>query len=164
MPAAATYEPITTVTHTGGSVTNITLSNIPQTYTDLVVVSNVIYSANSGDYISYRLNGNTTNNNYYMQRVGINSTQMDPVYFGDTKFVLYSGSTSQYVPFIMNVFNYTNSTNQKSVICRLHNSSVETYAGGTFTPTGAITQIDVFFAAASIAAGTTVTIYGIKAA
>jgi hypothetical protein len=163
MPAGATYEPIATVTHTGGSVTQIDLTSISQSYTDLVVVGNVIYSANL-DYMSYRLNGNSTNNNYAIQRMGFSSTNIDPSYGLDNKFVAYTSSLTQYVPFIMNLFNYTSTFGQKSAILRLHNATYSTYYGGVFTPTSAITQVSLFFAAASIAAGTTITIYGIKAA
>lgn len=165
MAAGVTYEPISTYTHTGASVTNITFSTISQSYTDLVVVANVIYSANSGDYLSFRLNGNTTNGNYGIQRLNITSSSVTADRFTDSKFVGYSASTSQYVPFIMNLFNYTNASYQKSALLRIHNANAtSTYYGGVFTPTSAITQIDLFFAASSIAAGTMVTIYGIKAA
>lgn len=165
MPAGATYEAISTYTHTGGSTTQIDMTSIPQTYTDLVVVGNVIYSANAGDYLSYRLNGNSTNGNYAIQRMAFNSSSVSPDRGTDNKFVGYSASASQYVPFIMNLFNYTNTSYQKSAILRIHNAGTTSmYYGGTFTPTSAITQVSLFFAASSIAAGTTITIYGIKAA
>lgn len=165
MAAGVTYEPIVTYTHTGGSTTNITLTSISQSYTDLVVVGNVIYSANGGDYLSYRLNGNTTNGHYAIQRLAFSSSSATADRGTDNKFVGYSSSTSQYVPFIMNLFNYTNTSYQKSAILRIHNAgSGSMYYGATFTPTDAITQIDLFFAASSIAAGTMITVYGIKAA
>lgn len=160
-----TYEPIATYTHSGASTTTITLSSIPSTYTDLVVVSNVIYSANNGDYMSWRINGDSSSLYSNTPLVGTGSSAESYRATNDNKIAFYGSSTTNYVPVITNFMNYSNATTFKTILQRASNASNSAEARiGLYRSTSAITSISLFFGAASIAAGTNITIYGIKAA
>jgi hypothetical protein len=161
---AKTYEPIATYTHSGASTTTITMSSIPGTYTDLVVVSNVIYSANNGDYMSWRINGDSSSL-YSNTVITGDGTTASTNRATDNKIAFYASSTSNYVPVITNFMNYANTTSYKTILQRASNSASSVEARvGLYRSTSAITSISLFFGAASIAAGTNITIYGIKAA
>lgn len=165
MPAGATYDCIATTTLSGSPVTTVSFTSIPQTYTDLVLVSNIIYSANAGDYISLRFNGNT-GTNYSTIRVAANgSTVGTGANSNDDKLPFYSASTTQYVPFIAHINNYSNTNVNKTALVKVANATANLDIGvGLFRSTSAITQVDVFFAAANIAASSTFALYGIAAA
>lgn len=165
MAAGATYEPLATTTVSGSSVGSVGFSGISGSYTDLLLVANVLYSANAGDYISLRINGNGTNNNYYLTRLGGNGSTVDGQYSGDNKFVMYTASTTQYVACFFHIFNYANATSAKTILGSVNNAgSYITYGHCYFSPTSAVTAVEIFFAANSIAPNTKLTLYGIKAA
>jgi len=143
----STYTPIATTTLSGSPVTNVTFSSIPQTYTDLVLVSNIIYSANGGDYISLRFNNNSTNGTYAITRLTANGSTVSADGGTDNKMPFYSSSTTQYVPFVAHINNYSNTTTFKTALVRLSNAGASVALGvGSFASTAAITQLDVFFA------------------
>lgn len=160
----ATYEPIATTTVSGSSVDTVTFSGISGSYTDLVIAANIIYSANNGDYISLRFNGDSSSNNYSVSRLQGNGSTVSAEGGSDNKIPFYSMSTSQYVPVLVNVMNYSNATTKKTCIIKLSNAgSIITNAIGIWNGTSAITSISFFFAVASISANSTFTLYGIKA-
>ena len=163
---ALTYEPIATYTHTGASTTNLTLSSIPATYTDLVLVGNIIYSANGGNYISLRFNDDTNTNYSSTPIVGNGTTASSTRATNDNKIAAYASSTTQYVPYIVNIMNYTNTTTNKTVLMKISNagSQVEARVGLWRKTPEAINRVDIYFALSSIAAGSIITLYGIKAA
>ena len=163
---AKTYEPIQTFTHTGASTGLITLSSIPATYTDLVVVAHVLYSADNGNYIGLRFNGDSSALYSSTPLVGDGTTYNSYRATGDTKIAFYASSTSTYTTVTMHINNYTNTTTNKAVLLRsstVSSSNVEARTG-LYRSTAAINSLSLFFPNASIAAGTNVTIYGIKAA
>jgi hypothetical protein len=57
----ATYTPISTTTISGSSTSTVTISNIPSTFTDLVVVFGNFQGTSSYSF-SLRFNGDTGNN------------------------------------------------------------------------------------------------------
>jgi hypothetical protein len=164
MAKTATYSLIASYTHSGGSTTTITLSSIPATFTDLVVVSNVLYSANNGDYMSWRINGDSSALYSSTPISGDGTTASSTRATGDTKVAFYASSTSNYVPVITNFMDYANTATYKTFLNRSSNaaSTVEARVG-LYRSTAAISSISLFFAVASIAAGTNIKIYGIQA-
>jgi hypothetical protein len=163
---AITYEPIQTFTHSGASTTLVTLSSIPSTYTDLVVVANVLYSADGGNYIGIRFNGDSSALYSSTPLVGNGTSYNSYRASGDTKIAFYAASTATYTAVQMHINNYANTTTNKAVLLTsssVSSSNIEARVG-LYRSTAAISNMSLFFPNASIAAGTNVTIYGIKAA
>jgi hypothetical protein len=163
---ALTYEPIQTVTHSGASTGTLTLSSIPATYTDLVVVAHILYSADNGNYIGLRFNGDSSALYSSTPLVGDGTSYNSYRATGDTKIAFYASSTSTYTAVTMHINNYANTTTNKAVLLRsssVSSTNVEARTG-LYRSTAAINSLSLFFPNASIAAGTNVTIYGIKAA
>jgi hypothetical protein len=73
--------------------------------------------------------------------------------------------TSQNCPGIYNIMNYSNTTTYKTMISRFSNSGVVAQAEvSLYRSTSAITSIEIFTTPDSFAVGSTLTLYGIKAA
>jgi hypothetical protein len=163
---AKTYEPIATVTAAGGSSTQLVMSSIPATYTDLVIVINTSTSANSN--LVFRLNNDSTaiysntalNGDGSTATSGRNSNT-DKGYFDSAA---YSANNFNYNA-ILNVMNYSNTTTFKTTVSRSNNAAVGVTAGVTlYRSTSAINRIDFLTTAGTFNAGSTFTLYGIKAA
>ena len=60
MAAGSTYTPIATTT-ASGSASSVTFSSIPSTYTDLVIVADILGAASTADAV-LRFNSDTTSN------------------------------------------------------------------------------------------------------
>jgi len=161
-----TYTPIATVTAAGGSSTQLVMSSIPATYTDLFVVINTSTSANSN--LVFRLNNDSTsiysntalNGNGTAASSGRNSNT-DKGYFDSDA---YSANNFNYNA-ILNLMNYSNTTTFKTTVSRSNNAAVGVTAGVTlYRSTSAINRIDFLTTAGTFNAGSTFTLYGIKAA
>ena len=165
MPAGNTFEAIATQT-LGSAAATVTFSSIPGTYTDLVLIFDGTITT-SGANMALRFNSDTGTN--YSRTVingngssatSFRSTNNDQLFVGSTD----SGRTLNRI----NIMNYSNSTTNKTCITR---SDV---ASGTFPQTqanaclwrntAAITSIEVRTDASTFTAGSTFSLYGIKAA
>jgi hypothetical protein len=161
-----TYEPIATATvaSTGGTVT---FSSIPGTYTDLVLISSARrgVDGSGGDSVKTRVNGDSGSNyswigmSYNVGGTGGSKANNQHIFIaGNCEDGIYSAS-------ICHFMNYANTSNFKSMITR--SSSIGTQGVGmnvnTWRSTSAITSI-FLDAASGFWAGTTFTLYGIKAA
>jgi hypothetical protein len=165
-----TYEPIATTT-LGSSAASITLSSIPETYTDLRLVCTAL-SATGGDTLSCYFNGTTGTTLYSWTRlVGTgtsgttaNQTDSDVLLIGAT-----SGQSSTTIPILstVDIMNYAGSTFKTSLITdssdRNGDGRVARYVG-LWRNTSAITSIVIKGTSYNLAAGTIATLYGIKAA
>ena len=167
---AATYTPIASAT-LSATTASITFSNIPQTYTDLVLVvfakstgtyANFFYRVNSdsgSNYSQTRLSGNGTTassaritNNTYFNPCGVSG-------ISDTGFSLYT----------THFMNYSNTTTNKTF---LHRTSIQNgNAGdgvelmtGLWRNTAAINTIFIDPDGGDFASGTTANLYGILGA
>ena len=161
----ATYEPIATTTSTG--TTTITMSSIPSTYTDLVL----IISGQINGNVYYKINGDTSSN--FSQTVVLGngssaisarqSNRSDGIYLGDN---ISSPMATDSSNAIIQFMNYSNTTTNKTSIFRVNNASAGTQAGvGLWRSTSAINQVSITSSSANgILNGTTFTLYGIKAA
>jgi hypothetical protein len=166
---AVTYTPITS--QTLSSATNsVTFSSISGTYTDLVVVCNSTISNNGGGaYMAF--NGDTSGTNYsqtflYGTGSAAGSTRTTNS-VGTANWVGGQiGGMSNTTPstYVINVINYSNTTTYKTILSR--SSDLYTEASvNLWRNTAAITSIIIGAQGAyTFSAGSTFTLYGIKAA
>ena len=163
MPLPSTMIPIATQTLTANAA-SITFSFIPQTYTDLALVS--VFGASVGMDIHIRFNGDNTNN-YSTTRLFANGTS---AFSGR---VLDSGiqprtsvNQASTVTTILreNIMNYANTSPSKTTIGRYdYAGQVETHVG-LWLSTAAITSVSMVSIGQQFVTGSTFTLYGIKAA
>jgi hypothetical protein len=161
---ATTYTPIATQT-LGSAAATVTFSSISGTYTDLILVYNGSYSAINGQ-ISLRFNGDTATN---YSSTGLDGNGTAASSGRDTSSaqmrIGYSATTGANMA-ILQIMNYSNATTYKTVIGRNNNPGGNVGANvGLWRSTAAITSIVVScYNAVNFAAGSTFTLYGIKAA
>ena len=162
---AATYEPIATTT-LGSAVSSYTFSSIPATYTDLILVANY-GSSSSSSQSEYRVNGDTTNySNTTISGNGSSATSGRVT--NDTVLYLNKAayaSTNIGTTAIINFQNYANTSTYKTMLSRYGTAANEVTAGvQLWRSTSAINSITFLFDTGNILAGSTFTLYGIKAA
>lgn len=167
---AITYEPIATTTLSTASA-NIEFTSIPGTYTDLVLAG-TIRTTRAGevtDQWTIQINGDTGSNYsgtylYYGPSSGrVSSTT-------NIGLVRCPGATATAGVFgyaIANFMNYSNATTYKTFITKW--SEYTFYEMGTtvslWRNTNAITSLKILSTTSSnLAVGTSLTLYGIKAA
>lgn len=169
-----TYVPIATNTLSSNAA-SYTFSSIPQTYTDLILLVSNAKSTISGYGFTFGVNGDT-GSNYSGQ--GIAASGASPIgawrysnTFGSTWVGGWAAGMSNTTPSQATIHfqNYSNTTTYKSIIGEYYASAKSTEAsiwlwrGSTGSATQAINQITIYsqLGGASLAAGTTFTLYGI---
>jgi len=169
--AGPTYTKIASQT-LGSATASITFSNIPQNYTDLVIVftgkSTTTGSATNG--FRCRVNGDTGSNYSGTPIKGDGSTASGTRYTSTAFFepadIAQTSSTSLST-IIINFMNYSNTTTYKTFISRGNTPSsvVEAYAT-LWRSTSAIDSVTLSrdFGVNNLASGCTATLYGIAAA
>ena len=157
----ATYEKIATTT-LGSATATVTLSSIPATYTDLVLIINgTIVGADGGNLVRY--NGDTGNNYSYTQMYGTGSATASNRDSNISNMQLGRQGSVQSTS-IINVQNYSNTTTYKTAIARGNNTGgIVTAQVGLWRNTAAITSIAVSNESGNFNTGCTFTLYGIKA-
>ena len=160
----ATYEPISTQTVSGTSTSTITFSSIPQTYTDLVLVSVVTQSADVASNL--RFNSDTGTNYSQTRLAGTGSAANSSRDANSTGIQFSFGTLTALTNVIWQIQNYSNATTFKSCLSR--NNNTYDWLGSTVglwrkTPE-AITTVTFTVSSGYIVAGSTFTLYGIKAA
>lgn len=166
MAAGNTYSII--ASQTVPSNTNVvTISSIPNTYTDIIIVAYFISAGSLG--IEYRttINNDTAGNYAYVigskavGGYGGSGSYTD----GFFKSAVYSGigDTAQY--FQIDLFSYTN-THKKMVKIELHDTQESSYVTGQWQGTNTINRVDIATSSGlnQILAGSVITVYGIAAA
>lgn len=164
-----TMTKLATVTVGAGGSATIDFTNIPQTYTDLVLkvsARGTVNTASSGHYYTINLNGSTTNKTQiYFQGSGSSSgsgstssftTYMDPSEYTASTF----SNAEVYLP------NYTGSNYKSmSVDVVMENNATEaynTFYAQLWSNTAAITSITLTPGGGNFAQYSTATLYGIK--
>jgi hypothetical protein len=166
MPTA-TYDKIQTYT-VPSAQTDVTLSSIPATYTDLVLVINAGSSA--GADANFRLNGDTGSNYSRTLITGNGSTATSSrnanAVVGRFNANAYPNGGAGDTIIIAQFMNYSNTTTRKTVISRANQASLGTdVVVNLWRNTSAINSILILStSAATFVAGSTFTLYGIKAA
>jgi hypothetical protein len=168
----STYTPISSQT-LSSNTSSITFSNIPTTFTDLVLVCSARSAWTSDEYeaVGFRFNGDSSTNYSTTFIAGNGSSAASFRESSQPQITArMNPSTSSNTAFssiIVQIQNYSNVTTNKTVLIR-SNSSVEFYEVaanvGTWRSTSPITSLFVGNARANLVAGSTFTLYGIKAA
>ena len=163
--ATATYEPIATYTATG-SETSFTFSSLGS-YTDLYMVvdaknltgnSDVLlrFNSDTGTNYSATILGGDGSSAYSARRTS--STSIICNYFN----FLNSTNATQ---FNINIQNFSNATTYKTAILRANRAAQATEAiVGMWRNTAAVTSVTLAISSSNYASGSTITLYGIKAA
>ena len=160
-----TYDKIATTT-LGSAQADITFSTISGSYTDLVLVLGSLTTASANQRIRMQLNSDTGTTYSNTDLYGDGSSAASTRNTGNAYINTTMATTSTTVPstVIINFNNYSNATTFKTVISRSNTS--DNYVSaivGLWRSTSAITNIKLFCGTGNINAGTTATLYGIKA-
>jgi hypothetical protein len=169
---ALTYEPINSFT-IATAQTSVTFTTIPQTYTDLVIVTNAIANVTGADLFTTHFNGDNASNTYSLQSVYGTGTTFGTYaannQVGHVIGNLSTNTSSEYALSIFHIMNYTNTTTWKPFLCRSNAVSTSgiymDLTAGTWRSTSAINTIQMRTVNGyQIKPGSTLTMYGIKAA
>jgi hypothetical protein len=164
----STYEPIATQT-LGSAASSVTFSSIPSTYTDLILIIQAKSASGNNAYVRFGNGTIDTGSNYsYTGVAGYSSSTYSDRYTNQTRIQL------SYFATIVNNFNYistthiqnyANTTTNKTILVR-HNQAAEGTGAtvGLWRSTAAINTIDINRSNVDFDAGSTFTLYGIKAA
>ena len=164
----ATYEPIATTT-LGSAASSITFSSIPSTYTDLRLVIVGSGSTAGSAFYGFRFNNDSGANYSVTSIYGTGSSAASLRYTSENSGYIdpVSQIPSTITMGVMNVFSYAGSAN-KTVLTE-YNADVNGSGGiversvNLWNSTAAINTITILSrSAATYAAGTTATLYGIK--
>jgi hypothetical protein len=168
--ATNTYVALATVTAAGGSASQVVMTSIPSTYTDLMLVINAKTSFNSSaDAMYLFFNGDANNAHYSITRLSGNGSSAS----SDRYSASYMGWLSDALgTTIIHIPNYANTTTYKTYLTDsksngtygIAGATVGLWRGSTGSATEAINAIRVDDVSGNFAAGSTFTLYGIKAA
>jgi len=165
MAAGPTYEQIAT---TNGNGTNtVTLSSIPQTYTDLRLI--IVGKTTVVGSISLRFNSDANNNYSNTQLWGPNGS---PVAYtqreaNQPQFTMGDIDIADGGMVTVEIFNYTNTTTNKPYLARLRdtgNNRSYLKSGQWIGTLSGITSISLLAIGGTWASGAVITLYGIASA
>ena len=164
-----TYTPIATTT-LGSAASSYTFSSIPSTYTDLVIIANVISADTTSKYLTMQFNSDTATNysGTIMAGNGTTAESARDISISEIYITAYGAmlnNTSNPMLATINVMNYANTTTNKTALSRSNQASGTLMATvGLWRSTAAINTIKLMVTAGNLGIGTTLTLYGIKAA
>lgn len=164
----ATYEPIATQT-LGSAAATVTLSSIPSTYTDLVLVISARMTGGGGaSAIQAQFNSDTASNYSFTLINGDGSSATSARASSQTQAAvgLATDTANEWATSIVQVMNYGNTTTYKTVLARagIASDRVRTLVS-LWRSTSAVNRIDLINnGATTFVVGSTFTLYGIKAA
>lgn len=164
MAAGITYDKIATTTLASNTTTTtfIEFTSIPGTYTDLVLI--VQGTANTSLDTWMRFNTDTASNYSETRMYSDGSSAVSDRRTSQTACAVGVLGTSQ-GNLIINVMNYANTTTYKTSLSRSASNWGTAGVATLWRSTSAITTIQIGNPYAGyVAAGTTATLYGIKAA
>lgn len=163
----STYTPIATSTVVGSATATITFSSIPSTYTDLILVLNGATAGSIRDAI-VRFNSDS-GTNYSLTEIkgdGSSATSSRASNITSAFFGYNSAITTAFESVnIMHIQNYSNTTTYKTAIARAN--TISRYVSATvnlWRSTSAINTVAVTISGGNYAAGSMLTLYGVKSA
>jgi hypothetical protein len=163
-----TYDPIATNT-LSSAVSTLTFSSIPQTYTDLILVCNLGQSGPANVALQY--NGDTGANYDATVGYGIGGIGIASGAYPNLNFAYGLNAAGQLPSTItasgwINIFSYSSTVVRKSTLSRYASQNIPeiTNFTSTWRNTAAITSIRIFSYSDTYLAGSSFTLYGIKAA
>ena len=145
------------------SASSVTFSSIPTdgTYRDLIVVCEA--KADGGTF-QMNLNGDTGGNYYYVYMNGNGSTTTSGASNGNSRIILNaSGMSLSYSTLsVANIFDFSQTDKQKSVLVRGNNASSNTSAyAARWANTAAVTSVTIQNTFTPMTTGSTFSLYGI---
>lgn len=163
MPSGPTYNPIQTIT-LGTNSTSVSFLNIPQTYTDLILICNVNNSSTLADGF-IRFNNDSATNYSRTQMYGsgtaastTNQSNQDGAYLGG-----YFGNEPTNA--IITIYSYTNTNFFKTAIGFANTPNRNTISTVClWRSTAAITTITFGVNGGNLASNSTFSLYGVTAA
>jgi hypothetical protein len=164
---AFTYEPISTQT-LGSAQASVTFGSIPATYTDLVLVYEAGNSGNVYDGTFVRFNSDTGSNYSWTYILGNGSSAISGRESSVTRTGAGASGASRGMS-ILNIMNYSNTTTYKTILNRRSVVDASGYTVGAevglWRSTATISTVLLFVqSGTNFDAGSTFTLYGIKAA
>jgi hypothetical protein len=160
-----TYTPIASTT-LGSSTQSVSLTSIPQTYRDLILVigGKFVTDGNAQNFYM-RLNGVTSSVYTSVRMTGSGSAAQSGT---DSDTLAYIGGANNGQDFVMRLqfMDYSVTDKHKTILARLDAPAFTSHASAQrFASTNAITSIEMFTINSSIRydAGTTFSLYGIVA-
>jgi hypothetical protein len=161
MAAGSTYTPIATTT-LGSATGTVTFSSISGSYTDLILVCSVI--GNGSTNLRFTVN-NDSGSNYSGTYMYGNGSSAGSGRTTSQTYALAYGSGIDKGSFVLHFQNYSNTTTNKTILCRGDDASNQTNAWvDLWRSTAAINRIDLSGGGNNYSAGSTFTLYGIAAA
>lgn len=160
-----THVPLATNTAAGGE-TSITFSSISSAYTDLVLLCSVTCSLTQTLYV--RFNGDTGGNYSSTYVYGTGSGAASGRFSNDSKILLGSVnvgmSSTNFSVINASIQNYSGTATKKTILSRQSLASAEVnMSTGTWHNTSAINSLTIIPSAGSFGAGSTFSLYGVKA-
>ena len=162
----ATNTPLQSLAITNSTTTSVTFSNIDQTYTDLMLVSNIQTVGNATPTIQYNGSASGIYSETTMYGTGATTTVASG---SATSSIIDLTSWAQYVPTsgsfntsVMHIFNYSNATTFKTALIRSAQSNDARINSSCWRSTDAITLLTITSASA-FNPGCTFDLYGIRA-
>ena len=161
---AQTYTPIATQT-LGSAAASVTFSSISGAYTDLIMIIDGAVTSSSLLGITAVFNSDTATN-YSNTNLNGNGTTASSTRVTNGAFVTVALGSTGRGNTIINIPNYSNTTTYKNTLCRTNIASQYVRANvGLWRSTSAITSILIGLDVSdTFIAGSTFTLYGIKAA
>lgn len=160
----ATYEPIATTT-LGSDSASITFSSITGTYTDLILIDNARTATGGGDSeLQLQFNSDTGSNYSTTYLYGDGSSAASSRASNQSSIWISRANETAGLG-ITHIQNYSNSTTYKTVLSRGNSTSYVFAWVGLWRSTNAITSMVIKRSGGlNLKAGSTFTLYGIKAA
>ena len=157
---ASTYTPIATTT-LGTPTASVTFSSISGSYTDLILIQNSRGVSGAGaSWLTF--NGSATG--YSRTRILGNGSAASSYRESNALYIASDAPNDVVSTTIWNIMNYSNSTTYKTVLYRDNSTFYVVAQVGLWRNTNAITSISIATDAGYYTAGSTFTLYGIKAA
>lgn len=163
---ALTYDWLDGVT-LGGTQATITFSNIPQTYTDLIITVRGTTGSAGTSGVNLRVgNGSVDTGTNYLATQADGDVSKIVNYYDNTDTSLNIGiiGNSNIAQNLIHIQNYTNTNMWKVFMAEGGNIDYIRYAVGHWRSTAAINIIEVRNGTGIFAAGTNCNLFGIKAA
>ena len=168
MPLPSTMTPIATQILSSASA-SMTFNNIPQTYTDIIIIGKLVEDTAGNNNARMRFNSDSATNYSGTGVTGDGTTASSGRGTNTTGIgVSYGNANSGRVPeFILHIMNYANTTTYKTTLGRngCGASSGWTDANvNLWRSTSAISTISFHTTNTNFGVGTMFTLYGVKAA
>jgi hypothetical protein len=157
----STYTPIYSQT-LSSAVSSVTFSNIPSTYTDLVLVSSNITTSSGGGFVALRVNGNSNSiytNTYLTGGTSVTSGRNA----GSVAYIVGDTDTTNTTMGIAHLMNYSSPNFFKTILSRCGYSASTQVLVSLWRDPSPITSITLT-GNGNLNSGCSFTLYGIKAA